>query len=211
MSEEVLERIFDPFFTTRKKEGGAGLGLSSAWSCIRGHRGSIDAESQPGSGSQIRILLPLSHGESHPEAGAEGLGGHVLVVDDDEVVRGVVQSILRSLGCQVTSFSGAPEALAWVDAQSPHLDLALLDMRMPRMNGWELLIELRRRDPRLRALIMTAWADDLVAKQVDPAIVLGVLRKPFELEELHTHVLGALAAIQAERLGGEDSRQGPLV
>ncbi|MFA7330343.1 MAG: response regulator [Candidatus Delongbacteria bacterium] len=203
MSEEVLERIFDPFFTTRKKEGGAGLGLSSAWSCIRGHRGSIDAESRPGSGSQIRILLPLSHGETHAESGAEGLGGHVLVVDDDEVVRGVVQSILRSLGCQVTSFSGAPEALAWVDAQSPHLDLALLDLRMPRMNGWELLQELRRRDPRLRALIMTAWADDLVSGQVDPAVVLGVLRKPFELEELHTHVLGALAAIQAERLGDE--------
>lgn len=204
MSEEVLERIFDPFFTTRKKEGGAGLGLSSAWSCIRGHRGSIDAESQPGSGSQIRILLPLSHGDTHPESGSEGLVGHVLVVDDDEVVRGVVQSILRSLGCQVTSFSGAPEALAWVDAQSPHLDLALLDLRMPRMNGWELLQELRRRDPRLRALIMTAWADDLVAQQVDPAVVLGVLRKPFELEELHTHVLGALAAIQAERIGGEE-------
>lgn len=208
MSQEVLERIFDPFFTTRKKEGGAGLGLSSAWSCIRGHRGSIDAESQPGAGSQIRILLPLSRGERHPEEAAEGLTGHVLVVDDDEVVRGVVQSILRSLGCQVTSFSGAPEALAWVDRQAPHLDLALLDLRMPRMNGWELLQELRQRDPRLRALIMTAWADDLAARQVDPAVVLGVLRKPFELEELHAHVLGALAAVQAERQGEGDGPAG---
>jgi len=132
----------------------------------------------------------------------------VLVVDDDEVVRGVVQSILRSLGCQVTSFSGAPEALAWVDSQAPHLDLALLDLRMPRMNGWELLQELRRRDPRLRALIMTAWADDLVTRQVDPAVVLGVLRKPFELEELHAHVLGALAAVQAERMGERDGASG---
>jgi two-component system cell cycle sensor histidine kinase/response regulator CckA len=208
MSQEVLERIFDPFFTTRKKEGGTGLGLSSAWSCIRGHRGSIDAESQPGAGSQIRILLPLSRGETHPEEAAEGLTGHVLVVDDDEVVRGVVQSILRSLGCQVSSFSGAPEALAWVDAHSPHLDLALLDLRMPRMSGWELLQELRKRDPRLRALIMTAWADDLVARQVDPAVVLGVLRKPFELEELHAHVLGALAAVQAERQGAREGAPG---
>ena len=199
MSEEVLERIFDPFFTTRKREGGVGLGLSSAWSCIRGHKGSIDAESTPGSGSQIRILLPLYHDDGRTDSAAEGLGGHVLVVDDDEVVRGVVQSILRALGCQVSSFSSAPAALAWFDAQSPHLDLALLDLRMPLMGGWELLGELRKRDPRLRALIMTAWADELVADRVDPAVVLGVLRKPFELEELHTHVMSALATIQAER------------
>jgi CheY-like chemotaxis protein len=206
MSQEVLERIFDPFFTTRKGEGGAGLGLSSAWSCIRGHKGSIDAESAPGAGTQINILLPLYHDDGRSDAAAEGLGGHVLVVDDDEVVRGVVQSILRALGCQVSSFASAAETLAWFDNQSPHLDLALLDLRMPLMGGWELLGELRRRDPRLRALIMTAWADDLVLERVDPNVVLGVLRKPFELEELHAHVMGALAAIQAGRKG--DAAQG---
>jgi signal transduction histidine kinase len=201
MSEETLERIFDPFFTTRKREGGAGLGLSSAWSIVRGHKGNLDADSTLGNGTQIRILLPLHRENTAPAADSENPGGHVLVVDDDEVVRGVVQSILRALGWQVSSFSSAVETLAWFDAQRPHLDLALLDLRMPHMNGWELLGELRRRDPRLRALIMTAWADDLLSQQVDPKVVLGVLKKPFELEELHTHVMSALAIIQAERLG----------
>lgn len=181
MDDETLERALDPYYSTR--EGHAGLGLSQAWACMRAHRGELELESAPGRGCQVRLLFPLR--ENRTPAGLRRRTGRVLLVDDDEVVRGVVGSILRTLGWTVEAFGSGPEALAWLDAEERPLDLALLDLRMPLMNGWELMQELRLRDARLRTLLMTAWADDLPRERLEANAVLGVLAKPFELDELH--------------------------
>jgi len=192
LGEEAQERALDPYFTTR--EGHAGLGLSQAWACLGSHRGELELESSPGRGTQVRLLLPLK--ENHTPGGVRRRTGRVLLVDDDEVVRGVVGSILLSLGWEVDAFGSGPEALAWLDAEERVLDLALLDLRMPLMNGWELLQELRRRDARLRALLMTAWADDLPRERLQSHEVLGVLAKPFELDDLHAAMEMAMQHLQ---------------
>lgn len=199
MSEDVLERIFDPFFTTRKQEGGHGLGLAMAWGCIRSHNGRISANSRPGAGSSIHILLPLFVSGVRDLEERGGLKGHVLLVDDDEVVRGVVRTILRSLGCQVSAFGGGAAALEWFENEHQPVDLALLDLRMPGMNGWELLRRLRQRDPNLRALLLTAWADSYERDEESMKAVLGILHKPFELDDLYAHISSALTAVRKRR------------
>jgi CheY-like chemotaxis protein len=181
LDDEALERALDPYYTSRP--GHPGLGLGQAWACMRAHRGDLELDSVPGRGTQVRLLLPLR--ENRTDAGLRRNAGRVLLVDDDDVVRGVVCSILRSLGWEVEAFPSGPEALAWMDAGWQGVDLALLDLRMPRMNGWELLGELRQRDPGLRALLMTAWADDLPRERLRSGEILGILSKPFELDELH--------------------------
>ncbi len=181
MDEEVLERALDPYYSTRS--GHAGLGLGQAWACMRAHRGDLELDSVPGHGTQVRLLLPLK--DHRTASGLRREAGRVLLVDDDDVVRGVAGSILRSLGWEVEAFASGPEALAWTDAGWPEVDLALLDLRMPLMNGWELLDELRKRNPKLRALLMTAWADDLPRERLRSGEILGVLAKPFEMDELH--------------------------
>lgn len=194
LDDEALERALDPFYTTRP--GHPGLGLGQAWACMRAHRGDLELFSQPGRGTQVRLLLPLR--ENRTATGLRRNAGRVLLVDDDDVVRGVVSSILRSLGWEVEAFASGPEALSWVDAGWPGVDLALLDLRMPLMNGWELLEELRQRDPGLRALLMTAWADDLPKERLRANEILGVLSKPFEVDELH-----AALEMAMQRLDGK--------
>jgi len=101
MSAQTKARMFDPFFTT--KFTGRGLGLSAVLGIVRGHGGGIGIESEPGRGTTMRVLLPVTSGEPEPAPGPASVrpitgSGLVLVVDDEEMVRGVVQSMLESLG-----------------------------------------------------------------------------------------------------------------
>ena len=139
MEEETLGHIFEPFFTTKARGKGTGLGLASVYSCVRNHQGTIEVDSRKDFGTEFRILLPLCEsgarpGSLHPDE-PQAL---ILLVDDDVVVRGVARNILRDLGFAVRAFPGGPEALEWFAESGDSVDLALLDMRMPQMNGWEL-------------------------------------------------------------------------
>jgi signal transduction histidine kinase/ActR/RegA family two-component response regulator len=197
ISDDILDRVFDPFFTTRRTEGGHGLGLAMSWGCVRSHNGRISVRSTQGSGSTFTILLPLGSPAENPAG--RNLQGHVLLVDDDEVVRGVVRSLLRSLGCRVSSFSNGIAALEWFKQDHDEVDLALVDLRMPGMNGWELLTRLMDQDPEIKALIMTAWADQYEEDGRARKAVLGMLHKPFEIDELYTSISAALASIRQDR------------
>lgn len=184
---EIQERIFEPFFTTREVGGGAGLGLSVAHGIAKSHGGAITCESEPGQGATFRVYLPVAGDvtESREARGAPAPAGRlrVLLVDDDENVVYVGQSVLEALGHRVTATRDGVEALDQFRREPDAYDLAILDELMPHMSGSQLAAELRRLRPNLPVVITSGHGLPSGAR-FDDHDTFVYLSKPFEAREL---------------------------
>jgi len=203
MSEEVKAKAFEPFFTTKQVGRGSGLGLSQAYGIVRQLGGGVDIDSRPGVGTTVRVYLPrAARAPQEPRGTAEHVdlstpqSARILVVDDDSGVREFVASCLTSFGYDVVEAVDAKHALDIV-GRDAGIDLVLIDYAMPEMNGTELLYQVRRQRPQLKALFITGYAPDaFIDDEIDG---VAVLRKPFKLAELSSRLRGALGKIAAER------------
>jgi PAS domain S-box-containing protein len=187
---EHLSRIFDPYFTTKEK--GSGLGLATAYSIVRNHDGVITAESVMGAGTTFTIRLPatdappeVTHG-SRETAGRRT--GHILVMDDEAVVRDVARELLRQLGHAVESAAHGEEALARYraarEAGRP-FDAVILDLTIRGgMGGIETLRELRKLDPRVRAIISSGYSEEASAADSQQQGFRAFLAKPYTVKSL---------------------------
>jgi two-component system NtrC family sensor kinase len=166
--ERDLQRIFNPFYTTKPVGQGTGLGLSICFGIVREHDGQIWAESQAGVGTRVSVTLPLRRLE--PQAAvvppaAPGVSEepeaslNVLVVDDEEPVVRLVARLLRDLGHRSTVVTSGEAALAAI-AREP-FDLVLCDVKMPGLNGFELVAAMRERDPDLADRVIFVTGDTL--------------------------------------------------
>ncbi len=186
MAPELLHRIFDPFFST--KFVGRGLGLSTVFRIVSSHKGAIQVRTEIGQGATVRLLFPASHAAAPPPAGAlparpqAELAGHVLVVDDDERVRGVTEAFCRRLGLDVSTAGSGQEALELLAASPDRVAAILLDLSMPGMHGLEVLPEIRRLRPDLPVLLVSGITDHVPDEVLDPATFF--LAKPFSFETL---------------------------
>jgi signal transduction histidine kinase len=191
-----LARIFEPFFTTKAPGHGTGLGLAIAYGVVAQHGGRIAARSEPGTGTTFEIDLPL-HGRPASErpsigaAPARGGGESVLVVEDEPAVRGVLYAVLSRAGYDVTTAADGREAVELVSA-GLRFDLVILDMLMPRMNGGQALVELRRRVPGQRALLVSGYTADVLDGRGAAALGAPLLQKPVASATLLAAVRGAL-------------------
>jgi CheY-like chemotaxis protein len=161
MSLETQERVFEPFFTTKSPSLGTGLGLATVYGIVKQHHGHIVVESAPGAGSTFSVFLPTTdEAASVRERVApvvERRCSRLMLVDDDEAVRGVVAAILRRAGHQVTV---APDAKAALEAASTIQggpELLITDVVMPGMSGVELSRELQSRSPALKVLFFSGY------------------------------------------------------
>ena len=162
MSEDIQKKIFDPFFTT--KFTGRGLGLSAVQGIVRGHKGLITLVSAPGKGSSFRIWLPAaSNAASASEAPVAAVGanwrgkGHILVVDDEHVIRDVASRLLQLAGFTTSLAVNGAEAIELLSANPAAYSMILLDMTMPVMDGVEAFSQLRQLNPSVPIVIMSGF------------------------------------------------------
>ena len=199
VSLEVLPRVFEPFFTTKEKGKGTGLGLAMVYGFVKQSRGHVTIYSEPGQGTTVRIYLPR-HGslpsEARPEDSAPapaGTGQHVLLVEDDPLVRAYARGQLEALGYRVLQAADGPEALALLRGPAA-VDLLFTDVVMPNMDGPQLAEEALRRMPKLKILYTTGYARNAVVHNGTLAGGLPVLSKPFTIDQLATKVAEVLHA-----------------
>ncbi|MCX7635092.1 MAG: response regulator, partial [Syntrophales bacterium] len=188
MDEQTRQRIFEPFFTTKELGRGTGLGLSSAYGIVRGHGGIITVYSEVGLGTTFNIYLPTSDAfvvESATE-GEEILKGKgtILVVDDEEIIATVTTEMLSQLGYRTMMAHSGPEALEIYTRHRGEIDLVIMDMIMPGMNGGETIERLRSLNPTVPIVLSSGYSMNGMAKEVMAKGVQAFLQKPFRLDTL---------------------------
>jgi PAS domain S-box-containing protein len=199
ITPEVQARIFEPFFTTKPVGEGTGLGLSVLHGIVLSHHGSVAVSSEPGLGTLIEVLLPISDSPVREERPSPSPsvpdvpGARVLLVDDDAAVLSVTQRLLTRLGYQVTACSSGAEALAHLTAAPDAVDLVLTDQTMPGMTGDRLLFEAKQLRPELPVMILTGFSHVLTPERIATLGAAAVLYKPVARDELVAAINGALS------------------
>ena len=195
MYPEVRSRIFDPFFTTKGKAG-LGLGLAVSFGIIRRHGGNIEVESAYGNGTEFRITLPLAT-VAHialptTQKNIKAVPvitklpdpppTTVLVVDDEDFVRELLQEILESEGCKVHVAESGIEALELFAAEQ--FDCIFTDVGMPGMSGWELAQAIREQNGSIPIAVITGWGEAVGSDEQKAAGVDWVVAKPFTADRI---------------------------
>jgi PAS domain S-box-containing protein len=190
--EQNLKRIFDPYFTTKPK--GNGLGLATAYSIVKHHKGLITVESEVNKGSTFTFYLPAAAHVAVPEetgyAGVKELSGtgRVLIVDDEEAIRTLVEFTLTHLGYKVCSAATALEGVELYRQKlqaDERFDCVILDLTLPGgMGGRDALKFLLEIDPSVNAIVSSGYAMDATMSHYQDFGFRGVISKPYEAAEL---------------------------
>jgi signal transduction histidine kinase/CheY-like chemotaxis protein len=183
MDAETRARAFEPFFTSKEMGHGTGLGLSIVYGIVAQSGGEIILESEIEEGTRVEILLPvvgripLRAGDSTPESAARGTET-VLVVEDEEMVRNLVCSVLAQLGYSVLE---SAEAVTALDLSARHMtiDLLVTDLVMPQMNGIDLAARIRSTHPETRVLYVSGYASEAFSRRGIELPGSALLKKPF--------------------------------
>ena len=208
IAPDVLKKIFEPFFTTKEVGKGTGLGLSMVYGIIKQTGGFIFCDSEVGKGSTFRIFLPRHIAEVKkagepgeapvapvkiPDAGKDLSGSAtVLLVEDEDAVRMGGVRALTSRGYTVHEASSGVEALEVFEALGGKVDIVVSDVVMPEMDGPTLLGELRKRQPDIKFVFVSGYAEDAFARNLPADAHFGFLPKPFSLKQLATIVKDVL-------------------
>jgi PAS domain S-box-containing protein len=185
MSAETVAHIFEPFFTTKASGHGTGLGLSTVYGIVKQSGGYIWVYSEPGKGSTFKVYLPRVEGvaeEARPKATpqAEERGAEtILLVEDEEAVRELIQTILTARGYQVIVADSPWEAEEIAGNHSGEIHLLLTDVVMPQTSGRELAAKIVARRPNIRVLYMSGYTENVVTSGGLLEQGLAFLQKPF--------------------------------
>jgi two-component system, cell cycle sensor histidine kinase and response regulator CckA len=198
MVKEVQDNIFEPFFTTKKQGQGTGLGLATVYGIVKQNNGFITLYSEPGQGASFKIYLPQYDdldGKMENEKDRyvqQGRGETVLVVEDEPAILRMTGKILENLGYVVHTAATVVEAIGLADTHRENIQLLIIDVVMPEMNGQELAELLRPRIPGLKFLFMSGYTSSVIAAHGVLDEGIHFIHKPFSQKDLAEKVYAVL-------------------
>ena len=182
IKEKNIDKIFDPFYTTKGLANGTGLGLSSVLNMIKKHNGIIEVDSKEYSGTIISIYLPvLDKNNNNLES------ERVLIVDDEEMVRIVVKDFLKEESIKSISFARGEDAISYAK-NNKNLEIGIIDMIMPEMDGLKVIKSLHAINPKMRFIILTGYYEKSILDNIDKDIKVKILSKPVMYDVLIENV-----------------------
>ncbi|MFH1748922.1 MAG: PAS domain S-box protein [Planctomycetota bacterium] len=195
MSPETQARIFDPFFTT--KSTGRGLGLSALLGIVRAHRGAVRVHSREQHGTRFTVLFPAAADAVHerlPQQPPTTLRADatVLVVDDEEDIRDVVQAVLESRGMRVLLAEDGPQGVACFRDNADDVDVVLLDMTMPGMSGEEVFRQIVAMRPDARVILSSGYSEQESLARLEDGRLAGFVHKPYTAQVLLSQIGAAI-------------------
>lgn len=202
--KEIIDRIFDPFFTSKQEGFGTGMGLPVVMGAIHSHNGAINFSSEEGMGTSFNLYLPIHHFESEDDLLQsrnqeaiqtttnlnEKRSGKVVVIDDEESIRELIDGCLSKIGYTCHSFHSGSLAVSHFTENGglQDVDLVILDIVMPGMSGVETLIRLRKINPNLKILLCSGFGLSNIKDDLQGYEISGFLPKPFQLSVLQQRV-----------------------
>ena len=188
IAKEHLPRIFEPFFTTKLPDQGTGLGLAAAYGTVRDHHGEITVFSEEGQGTCFHILLPCVADIVHIPENPQNIiasTGQILLVDDEEYIRTTGKLLLEDLGYKVLEAQNGQEAVNIFQKKYREIDIVVMDMMMPEMNGNEALKKMKEIDQNCKVIISSGYTNSKTIDESKESGVAGFLHKPYKIFELN--------------------------
>lgn len=199
MDGETLDHMFEPFYTTKEVGKGTGLGLAMVFGMVRQHDGFIACESDLGKGTRLNIYFPamrgfdqLTHVEQEESQALAVGSGTLLLVDDEDLVRDLGADYLREIGYSVITANNGKHALEVYKANQYEIDVVLLDLIMPEMDGRKCLGEILRIDPQAKVILVSGYSAGGPAEEWIKCGAKGFVNKPYDLANLVNTVRSVL-------------------
>ncbi len=197
ISDSVLSKIFEPFFTTRGEEGGVGMGLAAVLGTVQSHKGTIDVKTEVGRGSEFTVYLPCEcSGEIVNDLSSVSFttleSKNIMLVDDENIVRSILSEMLELHSCAVIPCCCGKDALEIYRKEHKKIDLVIMDMIMPDMNGLETFREMKKINPGIKSIILSGYSmnDDISEALKEGA--LAYIQKPVSIKLLVSALKKAL-------------------
>jgi PAS domain S-box-containing protein len=199
IEKETLKHAFEPFFTT--KDFGVGMGLPAVYGIVKNHKGIINIESEVDKGTECIIYLPLTKTkkrdkQKHAKYNKRDLSGaHIMIIDDEMLICNMLKNILSREAYKVSAFQDGYKAIEEYKRVYKEIDLVIIDMIMPEINGKEVFLEMKKMNPSIKALLSSGYSVD---GQIQDILDIGIsdfLQKPYKRTDMLKKISDILTLI----------------
>jgi PAS domain S-box-containing protein len=198
----LRDRIFDPFFTTKEQGKGTGLGLTVAYGIVGSHSGFIDMQSQPGQGTIFRVYLPVRPVETdlaaafptplNSDSAATG-HGTLLFVDDEKRQADLMKDLLEKKGYRVLVAHDGLDAVSLYSRHKNDIDVVVMDLGLPRLDGWEAFLRMKEHEPGVRAIFASGYIRADIKTEMIRHGASSIIHKPYLPDELLAQIAAVLS------------------